>query len=233
MLPSGAKVTWVRAGKAASARIVGTEERDGTRHLLLRGTDGETLMTEAGSLCLRLATDEDASARTASKSLEVPPLGRYVFDAGVGLPVAALHRRLCALVGVKEALKKDLGTPCFGRAGEQCGYPLQQIVRAQGAGEVAGGVLTAIHAGSGKVPTGGSQPGLVIFDGANAYCRLGHGWPVSHHVVLVDQSDRRADDAVTSLRRALATRLDRAPDLNELADCPPTVEIGIFRDATG
>jgi hypothetical protein len=72
------------------------------------------------------------------------------------------------------------------------------------------------------------EPAIVVFDGAIAYLRHSYGWRVSHHIVVLDRTERQFVDALELLNQNYTYRSD--DDFNFSIKVPHSVEMMIFKE---
>jgi hypothetical protein len=76
--------------------------------------------------------------------------------------------------------------------------------------------------------TGNREPSVVIFDGAIAYIKHWHKWEASHHVALLDRTERQFADAIELMNQNYTYRL-----LDEFAftiRIPSSIEMMIYQE---
>jgi hypothetical protein len=74
------------------------------------------------------------------------------------------------------------------------------------------------------------EPCVVVFDGAIAYLNHAHRWGHSHHIVLLDRTERQFIDAIDLINDAYTRRLDERPTFQ--IKIPTSIEMMIFKEQT-
>lgn len=72
-------------------------------------------------------------------------------------------------------------------------------------------------------------PPIVVFDGANAYIKLGHKWQSAHQVVLLDRTERQFGDAIELLNQNYTYRLEGG--FKFPMSIPDGIEMTVYRDS--
>lgn len=228
-LPEGTAIKFMLGGRLHEGRLLGRVERDGKEFLKIKTRGVDRFLPKKVALDVQMPdVARDSGQDLRSRRIDVPPLLAGLVDGPTADAYASRSRVDCILVGTLTALTADLTAREFvvaeSRSDVGC---LQDLVRAQDvAGAAAGSRSALVAGGTDEADLPSLEPHLVVFDGGRGYTRLGHRWPSSHHLVVLDRSSAQAEPAAEALNFAY---FERAGDHNLGGrGIPPSMELLAF-----
>jgi hypothetical protein len=198
-LRPGSTVTVASGSAKHVGRFVRADELQGERYLVIE-QDGDSKQAFTQYIPLREAHN--------------------VAVRGLGLS--------CLIIGKVTQLEQEI---CSGEVITADGRPLQELLKTRRfASRRETDIRCDVIATAAELPGGlrDAQPGVVIFDGAEAFRRWKEAWRRSAWLVVLDRTSRQFDEAALLVEQEFVER--RYDDGDPLADLdvPPGIEVAAF-----
>lgn len=196
------------------------EEYDGKPYIFIRTTKSLTCGFPLDDYALRITV--------ANQEVSLPKNHQtgYLLETSSGFLNYCLNTKFAQkhivessfealIVGNKSAIQREVcEVPFFCKSAEkstvETGF-LQEILRVRQLSTSNEAYHTQLVSSSNVTPKNEIEsqiPPIVIFDGAVAYMKLGYEWRSSHHIVLLDRTERQFAEAIESLNQNYSYRLE-------------------------
>lgn len=221
--------------KELRGRVVDRETRSGERYLRLQLSSKDSGMTLVPEHSINnLAILQEGSSRRARAAGITDPWLAKLLEGCDGQTYLLADRYDCLLVGRVNQLQDEaeLGLHFIGQSGvrELLSGSLHCALRAR-AWQPTGTTFSSDVISDRSDPQEHAKDDLkrfhtVIFDGATAYLRWHDVLSGQHQLVLLQQADRRLEEAVNGLDQEFRLR---SADWETTVDCPTGMELLSFR----
>lgn len=241
-LPTGSEVTVQMAGKKYRATFAGRAVRNGKEGIDVRYERDGVLNFLPKDLCHRV-TVGSLGKDSLAKRPRITDAARHSWDAAfvetaLGVEDANKFARqddfAALIIGKLSTLRYELEEAVFGVRGSSgvlTGH-IEDLIRTKKfaddpAGETFRTEVLSDRARDLDPDIAALDPPVVIFDGAKAFEKHYWSWPNASWVVILDQSDRAAEDGGEILNSLYAQRLGDT-DPSAAIGVPPGVEFTSF-----
>jgi hypothetical protein len=231
-LPKGTSVSWNNGTSKRPGVLLGMKDTPLGRRLMIQVSMSGDLR-EACTLesCLGVQVLDDTvklpmgAGRRRSAGSGVPVLAKLLPGPAI-FPFVSRTTLDCLMVGVGSTLtaecSEELGVhdPTSDR---YLSAPIAQLLRVRvptGAKDTYRSVIAATASAKMMQVLAGARPGVVVFDGAQAYLRWRTSWPSTQALLVLDRSEAHAEEGAAALDqdRMLYGDTEGVPEFPELPD---------------
>lgn len=240
-LPEGTGVSWYNGSSRRLGHLLGVRETPLGRRLMIqvsRTGDLREACTIEACLGVELLDDEVKLPWGISKrhpAAEGAPLLSKLLPGRALFPFASRTVLDCLIVGIASTLFEECSSK-LGVYDHQSLYLDASInellrVRVKGAKDTYRSVICGVSAKMMQV-LATTDPGVVVFDGAQGYLRWRTNWPASPALLILDRSETHATEAAVALDQdRLLYGAD--PEGLDLPELPDGVEITSYMTRAG